>query len=136
MAGITSLGSALTATIHKKKGSVMLTEPIEPDDNLGGTLAFQYFPDSITDTKAVAYRNRAIPGGSLPIYQWVDSGERIISFTAFFSSDVNVGTDVVASSLKATVLRAIGEDVRNIDIRSAVVWLRRYMYPRYGQAGS
>jgi hypothetical protein len=36
----------------------------------------------------------------------------------------------------AARIKAVGEESRNVDIRSAVVWLRRFMYPRYGDAST
>jgi len=54
---------------------------------------FQYYPASLQDTKAVTWATKEIPGGSLPLYQWVSSGERQISFTACFSCDVDYGAD-------------------------------------------
>lgn len=55
----------------------------------------QYFPETITDNKAVNWVPKEIPGGSLPLYQWVSSGERQISFTAKFSCDVDYGADLL-----------------------------------------
>jgi hypothetical protein len=136
MAGLTSLASALQSTIHKQKASVYLQEMEEPNDIPGTMLAFQYFPDTITDSKGVAYRNREVPGGSLPIYQWVHGGDRIVSFTSVFSCDVDLGDSQTDTLTKAATLKALGVADRNVDIRAAVVWLRRFMYPRYGDAGS
>lgn len=132
MSGLLSLSSALTSSLHKQKGDVLLTELQEPDDKLGSTLRFQYFPDSIQDSRDVNLRPREIPGGSLPIYQWTSGGPRTISFTAVFSTDVNFATTPALSGAVVARLKAVGEESRNIDIRSAIVWLRRFTYARYG----
>ena len=52
-----------------------------------GAIAFQYWPETITDSRAVEWNPRAIPGGSHPIYQWTHSGERRLAFTAVFTTD-------------------------------------------------
>jgi hypothetical protein len=110
---------------------------LKPDTDEPDTAqAFQYFPESISDNKAVNWQSKEIPGGSLPIYQWVASGERTISFTAQFSSDIDLAllvTDVGAFAANAAKerLKRSGQGERNIDVRSAAVWLRQYMLPTY-----
>jgi len=110
---------------------------------------FQYYPDSITDTKQVNYSTKEVPGGSLPLYQWVNSGERTISFTAVFTTDVDhyafrsLDTFLTASGgefelaakaqAAAERLRAVGVNERNAYIPGALAWLRRFMLPRYGE---
>jgi hypothetical protein len=105
-------------------------------------LAFQYFPDTINDSKAVNYQQKEIAGGSLPLYQWIAGGERLITFTAIFTSDVDLVTAEAPTGLIAKAvgtagqgirerLQSAGESRRNVDIRSAIVWLRRYMFPTY-----
>lgn len=81
------------------------------------------------DRQTTEALRQTIPGGSLPLYQWVSSGERGISFTATFTSD----TDLVADPQLATSLHesTSGLRERNVDIRSAVAWLRSFMHPRY-----
>jgi hypothetical protein len=137
MAGLLSLAASLTSTLHKKQGQVLLTELSERDDSSLSTRAFQYFPESLSDTKNVDYTPRKIPGASLPVYQWVSSGERHISFTAVFTTDVNLlGEDGSASpEAVAAKIESTQDKSRNVDIRSAIVWLRRFMMPRYGAAG-
>jgi len=122
---------------------------------------FQYFPESVSDTKQTNYQPKEVPGGSLPLYQWVGSGERQITFTAYFTSDVDHLTDeqvrdtddsaagssdqqpapgatIRTSSVQAAVdgmntrLRAAGALNRNPYIPAAIAWLRRFMLPRYG----
>jgi len=105
----------------------------------GDALRFQYFPESVSDTKAVNWAPREIPGASLPIYNWISSGERTISFTAVFTTDVDL---VVAEKNKgfgtsdiATRLKNIKAEDRNVDIRAAVLWLRAFMLPTYDTEG-
>jgi len=109
----------------------------EPDT--GTALRFQYFPETLSDTKAVNWTPREVPGASLPIYSWISSGERTLSFTAVFSSDVDLVTVEENKGFGAsditTRLKAIQAEDRNVDIRAAVLWLRAFMLPTYGTEG-
>lgn len=105
----------------------MLMEYDDKDKPTGDWMTFQYFPETLTDTKAINYATREIPGGSLPLYQWISSGERILSFTALFTTDVDLLVDP-ASFLK---IKQNGQIRRNVDVRTALLWLRQYMLPRY-----
>jgi hypothetical protein len=96
-----------------------------------GPLAFQYWPDTVSDTKTVNWAAREIPGGSLPIYQWISSGERIVSFTATFTSDMDLASSNASADL-GNRLKNVGQARRNVDIRSAIAWLRSFMHPTYG----
>jgi len=129
MAGLLSLSKALKSGLGERKSQCAI---LELDDNDVPTsneyLAFQYFPETISDTKAVHYQTKEIPGGSLPLYQWTSGGERTISFTAVFSSDV----DLISDAKAFDKLRKKGYLKRNVDIRTALLWLRRFMLPRYG----
>lgn len=128
---------------------------------------FQYFPETISDTKQVGYQPKEVPGGSLPLYQWSNSGERAISFTAVFTTDIDHllaqstidfplagGGTSLSSSLgdqslpsgveerlrtvdgavnaSYTRLKASGQQDRNPFIPGMLIWLRRFMLPRYG----
>ena len=114
------------------------TTPWDPPGNR--PIALQYWPESITDSRSVEWNPRTIPGGSHPIYQWTHSGERRISFVAVFTTD----TEPPENSLRrdnpyATafdspgILSGFEIGVRDIDIRSAISWLRWFTYPTYGQ---
>ena len=129
---------------------------------------FQYFPESISDTKQVGYQPKEVPGGSVPLYQWTGSGERTIAFTAVFSTDVDhmaaqetidfsvggglasvggtsgdqtlpPGTTERLRSVDGAVdatytrLQAAGVRDRNPYIPGMLVWLRRFLIPRYGE---
>jgi hypothetical protein len=92
---------------------------------------FQYYPESISSTKATNWQQREIPGGSLPLYQFVSGGEHVISFSANFSCD----TDLLSNTRLMGVLRGEGLRERNVDIRAAVAWLRQFVLPRYAGSG-
>lgn len=129
MPGLIGLNEALFTQVDDRRADVMLYSLDEKDDSIGkAPLAFQYFPESMTDTKAINYQQKEIPGGSLPLYQWIASGERLISFTAQFTSDVNI--------IDQPEIMQGPDKRRNVDVRSALLWLRRHLVPHYGRAAS
>jgi hypothetical protein len=134
---ISSLASALTPGLAIKTSPVYIVE-LKDDDTPDSekNLRFQYFPDTISDTKGINWVPKEIPGGSLPLYQWVSSGARTISFTAVFTTDVDFSNKGQGSANASIALlgrlSGSGNSHRNIDIRGAVYWLRRFMLPRYG----
>lgn len=152
MPSLQSLAAALTSSTSTKTSSCYLIELDKSTDalvkNRNGQPAyvgFQYFPETLTDSKSINYQQKEIPGGSLPLYQWVASGERLLSFTAVFTCDVDYGRGVPASATSTaeveqqvsgqealrTRLKNVGQLRRNPDLRGAVAWLRRYMVPTY-----
>jgi hypothetical protein len=158
MPGLGSLVSGLTPPGSKRLSIAYLIElgddgaPIK-DSAKPSIRKFQYYPDSFSDTKAVNYATKEVPGGSLPLYQYVNSGERIVSFTTVFTSDIDFladqgdkaqepslfdataetwdsETNKVSSLMKRT--EASGVRGRNVFIPAALLWLRRFVFPRYG----
>jgi hypothetical protein len=135
MPGIASLASSFAQLLPDKTAKAYLIE-LDENDSPASAFAFQYFPESISDSKNINYQQKDIPGGSLPLYQWISSGERLISFAAVFSTDVDLGTDSSGTGKAKSQglvqrLKAAGVASRNADIRAAIAWLRRYMLPTY-----
>jgi hypothetical protein len=146
VAGLVGLATGIKTLISEKRTMAYLVE-LDPDTDVPVAVqAFQYFPETLSDNKAVNWQSKEIPGGSLPLYQWTASGERTISFTAQFSTDVDLlqTNDALASvlggadlGLRAGVasakerLKNTGQAERNVDVRSAIAWLRQYMLPTY-----
>jgi hypothetical protein len=153
MPSLKSLASALQSKFPSKTASAYLIEldkktdaPVKGSNDGSPYVAFQYWPETIQDGKAINYQQKEVPGGSLPLYQWVSSGERLISFTAVFTCDVDYGAvpagpddPVNSSSLAISAagtalaerLKSAGQIRRNPDVRGAIAWLRRYMLPTY-----
>ena len=135
--GLQSLASALGGSgINELRSEVLLTglHPIteEPEE----TFVFQYFPESITDSKAINHQSREVVGGTLPVYQWISSGERTIGFTAQFASDVDLlaqGTQKAGEIYDR--LRTAGVARRSVVIRTALAYLRSFLFPRYAEQG-
>jgi hypothetical protein len=151
MPGLGSLARSIRPGANTRRAMVYITELDENDAiAIGGyyppSHALQYYPETITDSKQVNYSPKEIPGASLPLYQWVNSGERTISFTAVFTSDTDhylareaegADEDVSAALLFRArkhneMTKASGVGGRNVFIPGALAWLRRFLYPRYG----
>ena len=117
-------------SLSDRKADLVLIKLLPPDDTLElPALRFQYFPESINDSKQVNYANRQIPGGSLPLYHWISGGERIISFTAVFSTDVDLSLKTVQDY--ASDIKNFGLEDRNVDVGAALLWLRSFLMPTY-----
>jgi hypothetical protein len=136
MPTVSDLASSLNAQINARTSDCALIELGPGDSPTGDSQVFQYYPDSISDNKAVNYQQKAIFGGSLPLYQFTGGGERTISFSAVFTCD----TDLLAQRAQASSailyarLKAAGVERRNVDIRAALMWLRGFMLPRYADS--
>lgn len=144
MVGLGSLTSALGQGDQARASSQVIIWELDEtgsqikdtiyDKSAFGPLAFQYFPESVTDSKSVDYATRSVPGTSLPVYQWVSSGERSISFDAIFTSDTDITDSGNRDVVDATLIerqRSTGVGKRNIDIRAALAWLRSFLMPVY-----
>lgn len=128
MAGLATIASKVASGNLNEKYSVVSLWEANPDGTQTGTwFTFQYFPETLSDTKQVNYQRRNVPGTSLPIYQWISSGERSISFTAYFTSDV----DLLADDNYIEEIESSGIQGRNVDIRTALLRLRGYLLPEY-----
>lgn len=136
MPTVSDLASSLNAQINARTSDCALIELGSGDSPTGDNQVFQYYPESISDSKAVNYQQKPIFGGSLPLYQFTGGGERLISFTAVFTCDVDLinPRTQASSDLLYQRLKASGEERRNVDIRAAIMWLRGYMLPSYTSA--
>jgi hypothetical protein len=132
MAGLASIASFVSPKEAEPTNPFVLYQLDAGTDarNSDRCRRFQYFPESLSDNKAVNWTSKEVPGASLPLYQWVNSGERQISFTAIFTSDIDL-TNIDAISLKNAGLQK-----RNVDVKSALLWLRSFMLPTYPQTTS
>lgn len=142
---LSSLASALSPGIGQSRTRATLIELDQKTDaQTSDKFSFQYFPETISDSMGAEYSSGAVAGGSLPIGAYKRGTDRVITFTAQFSCDMNLlmktdPQDPGFVNLSAQVfdqLRDIKEDHRNVDIRAAVVWLRRFLLPTYKKGGS
>lgn len=124
--------------------------PWNPDGGEGGdAIAFQYWPETIQDSRGSEWNPKPIPGGSHPIYQWTHGGERRLSFTAMFTTDTAV-EEAVFEALELfeglpsytgdpyeiqalNPLSGLELGNRDVDLRAVIGWLRWYTYPYYDE---
>lgn len=136
---------ALNPTRSLGWAKIISTRPQKPTNGpaLGGPgsgtgvdiFKFQFWPESLHDTKSVEYAKKTVLGSSHPLYQFIHGGERSLTFTAVFTRDR-------APSLSEGILNSSGVvgaiantpfvDDYNADINATVWALRRFMYPSYG----
>ena len=86
MPTVSSLAQSLNAQIDARTSDCALIELGADDTPTGDSQVFQYYPETISDTKAINYQQKEIFGASLPLYQFIAGGERLISFQAAGSS--------------------------------------------------
>lgn len=157
--GISETATPVTAAISEMDPKTGM-EKIKSDDN-GGLLgalaskvgagalfqkktspfqAFQYFPETISDTKSPEWVRKHVPGGSHPIVTFLNGGERILSFSAVFTQDKNpeplgLLQAALTGSFDLSLETIFGETPRKdtCDIASAIAYLRKFTYPDYAQ---
>lgn len=142
--GVVSLvaNKSLTSLNARKSAIKLLRLKPEDDKPDGSALALQYWPDTFNDSASVNYAKKPVPGGSLPLYQWISNGERTLSFQALFTTDVDI-TKWIQQQPRSNAregytdaLKAAGLESRNIDIRAALIWLRSFRMPTYNADGT
>ena len=117
--------------INETRGRAIIV-PLDKDDspmlnngrgsNYG--IALQHFPEAITDSWAPVYAAKDIPGGTLPLYQYIGNGERVLSFSTVFSTDLDLSDDDIAKGAEPY-------QNRNVDVKAAIAMLRSFMIPSY-----
>lgn len=152
--------TALTNVPHTPKLSKAYIQPVDmaPGERApwntsgregGDAIAFQYWPETVQDSRGSEWSAKNIPGGSHPLYQWTHGGERTLSFTAMFTTDTAPQESILEWQRATAVLpsgspaqspyegmqneRLNGLDIgtRDVDLRAVVSWLRWYTYPYY-----
>jgi len=91
--------------------------PSKDDANTIDRMRLQFFPETLADDKTVDYSQFDPPGSASPLYQWIKSGARTLSFTAVFYRE---SSETIAQETKY-----------NVDLNQKVAWLRRFLYPDY-----
>lgn len=104
----------------------------------GSLQAFQYFPETVSDSKSPEWSRRTVPGGSHPLMSFVHGGERSITFPAIFTQEDNPepiglisGLLTGSFSLSASSLLGKKERKDTVDIAAAIAYLRQFTYPKY-----
>jgi len=129
-----SLGGLFSPYRPLATAQIISVEPSDPTNGPVGGIAgnvqsqsifkFQYWPETLSDSKGVEYAEKAVPGGSHPLYQWIRGGARRLAMLAVFSNELNPEMLAQFSSTDASKY--------SVDINAAVWALRRFIYPSYG----
>lgn len=142
MSALSSLASALNLSDTAEPVTMGLSEfDVVTCEERDGTLqAFQYFPETINDSKSAEYARRPVPGGSHPILQFIHGGERTISFTAVFTqAKNNENQGGLAAFLNGSFDLSLTDDTKHNlpsgGIAAAVAWLRSFTYPEFDPSG-
>ena len=93
-----NLLTSLTNIAHAPRLQSCFLQPLDmaPDETppwaqnatTGTAIKFQYWPETLQDTRQSEWNPRNIPGGSHPIYQWTHGGERTLTFTSVFATSI------------------------------------------------
>ncbi len=116
MAGLTSLISGDFSAFAEKSSEAKL---IDIEGDTPDSFLFQFWPENIMDDKSVNWGTIELPGGSHPLYHFINGGERTVTFMAQFYRE---RLEDVAENGK--------NNMYSRDIGYCVAWLRSKMYPR------
>lgn len=156
MSLISSLSSVLGTKEDNRVGAMSLYELDSAGTIITDTFrSFQYFPETINDSRSVNWIEKNVVGGSHPIYQWTYGSARTIEFEVVFTNEVAPppassapsnastleGAGTFVSSLAKNPVGTILSVATNsssypnysVDIPSAIAWLRAKTYPSYRQ---
>jgi hypothetical protein len=131
MAGLLSLIRKGAKEITDKLERLRI-DVIEEATEFSSSLECQFFPEEFSDSKEVEYATIDILGMSHPVYMWVYSGERTISFPIVLVQEVK---NYEFKPAPENAQKGIKKYVRTEDIRFVIKWLRRLTYPFYNVVG-
>jgi len=98
--------------------------------------AFQWFPESFSDSIEIGWEAKQTPGASHAIMQWSGNGGRTFAFETLLYRNM---APLTLQAQQQTILAVEGlpnpnepgNSLYNINIESMVNWLRSFCYPRY-----
>lgn len=131
MSLLSSVGAALGGDLGEPKPA-----QIKPKEGLSEKfdrpLTFQYFPETINDTKGAEYASNSMPGSSHPIKTWVAGTDRVISFQAVFTQDKNPQEVNAVSVLTGGFELSMGGATKHtVEVEKQLAILRSYILPYY-----
>jgi len=141
-AAIATIGGAIAlSAVRSRKKSLGVS--MIGIDHTGAVVipqqAFQWWPESITDTMGTGWQFKQIPGASHALAQWGSNNGRVFAMELKLSRSMRYLEDFKSAGLFGDVpLQAKGINPRsprnlasNVDIRQMVRYLRAYCYPNY-----
>ena len=121
--------------------SIAGIDPTSPSDFLLKERAFQYWPETISDTIEIGWSFKDIPGASHALAQWGANGGRTISFdvnlhrfmkprkSLSIIEKVKTMATVLLTEPNSTIPK--NEKPYNVDIAAEVRFLRGFCYPYF-----
>jgi len=134
--GLIDLAQALTTLDTSKLARLSMYGEDEDGETVVPERDFQFWPESISDSISMNYVDKAIPGGSHNLKQWVSNGGRTIGFQVQLARTMLREQDIPDLSLGGVVKipstidhQSVTNAPWNRDIRQDVLWLRSFCYP-------
>ena len=98
--------------------------------------AFQWWPESFSDSIEIGWEPKQVPGASHAIMQWNSNGGRSFSFDVLLYRNMEplaVQNELSIFGIGASLPDPSNDDNArfNINIEYMVSWLRSFCYPRY-----
>lgn len=110
----------------EKTHSIWFTSPDSSSfGNSFTSLNAQFWPESINDQKQIAWTPIELPGGTHPVYQFAQGGERIINMSLVLYRE-RLGVASPKHDNSPHILHKYSRD-----ISASVSWLRHKMYPYF-----
>ena len=91
------------------------------------TLKFQYWPETLSFTGGIEWAEKPVFGGTHPLYQWVRTNGRQISFEAIFTTDSALEASVGGGLLSVSPEK----NIRNPSLKDVLRCLQYARLPRY-----
>ena len=98
--------------------------------------AFQWFPETFSDSIEIGWEPKQVPGSSHAIMQWGSNGGRTFAFETLLYRNM-APLDLQAQQQTVLAVEALPDPSDesnlpyNINIESMISWLRAFCYPRY-----
>lgn len=141
---IKTVSSVIGKNPNEKRAGAYLSEIDERSSAAErGAIKFQYFPETVNDSRSVDLQAKYGIGSSHPIYQWVHGSAREIAFETNFTAEDNepeinntlaVASGFIKNPISSAVSLVAARGVNSqesVDIESAIAWLRSKTYPIY-----
>lgn len=129
--------SALQGKVPVARASMMGIDS-ETGEEVLTEHAFQWWPESFSDSIEIGWEPKQVPGSSHAIMQWNSNGGRSFSFDVLLYRNMEPTSVQEGLTALSTIGGALLPDPNNddnarfnINIEYMVSWLRAFCYPRY-----
>ncbi len=130
----------IAASLGRGRVEVAKASMMGIDSETGATVlperAFQWFPESFSDSIEIGWEPKQVPGSSHAIMQWGGNGGRTFSFETLLYRNM-APLDLQRQQQTVLAVEALPDPSDpsnlpyNINIESMISWMRAFCYPRY-----